>query len=99
MLKLKTQEFILLKQTNSLGTVQSTVTVTVQPTEQPEAEPMNDAVCVEETTHESAVEQVVESGTENKVAEVTVQPEILIKPEDIKVTPGETVKISCKIKG
>ena len=86
--------------TNSLGTVQSTVTVTVQPTEQHEAEPMNVAVCVEEIlTQESAVEQVIESGTEDKVAEVTVQPEILIKPEDIKVTPGETVKISCKIKG
>ena len=86
--------------TNSLGTVQSTVTVIVQPTEQPKAEPMNEAVCVEEiSTQESAVEQVIESGTEEKVVEVTIQPAILIKPEDIEVTPGETVKISCKITG
>ena len=85
---------------NALGTVQSIVTVTVHPTEQLEAERINDAVCVEETTtQESAVEQVIGSDTEEKVAEMTIQPEILIKPEDIEVTSGETVKIACKIKG
>ena len=61
---------------------------------------MNEAVCVEETTaQELGVEQVIESGTEEKVPVMTVQPEILIKPEDIEVIPGETVKIACKIKG
>ena len=85
--------------TNSLGTVQTTVTVSVQPTEEPEVETINEAVCVEETTtQETAVEQVNES--EEKEAEViVVEPEILMKPEDIQVTPGETVKLVCKIKG
>ena len=83
--------------TNSLGTVQSTVTVTVQPTEEPEA--INEAVCVEETAvQETAAEQENKTDKVEEAADV-IEPEILIKPEDVQVIPGATVKLSCKIKG
>ena len=84
--------------TNSLGTVEATVTVTVEPTKEPEEEePVNEAVCVEETTTQETVAE--HDDKEEESTEISVVPEIMIKPEDITVTPGESVKLSCKIKG
>ena len=84
--------------TNSLGTVEATVTVTVEPTKEPEEEePVNEAVCVEETTIQETVAE--HDDKEEESTEISVVPEIMIKPEDITVTPGESVKLSCKIKG
>ena len=82
---------------NSLGTVEATVTVTVEPTKEPEEEPVNEAVCVEETTTQETVAE--HDDKEEESTEISVVPEIMIKPEDITVTPGESVKLSCKIKG
>ena len=83
--------------TNSLGTVEATVTVTVEPTKEPEEEPVNEAVCVEETTTQETVAE--HDDKEEESTEISVVPEIMIEPEDITVTPGESVKLSCKIKG
>ena len=84
--------------TNSLGTVEATVTVTVEPTKEPEEdEPVNEAVCVEETTTQETVAE--HDDKEEESTKTSVVPEIMIKPEDITVTPGESVKLSCKIKG
>ena len=84
--------------TNSLGTVEATVTVTVEPTKEPEEEePVNEAVCVEETTTQETVAE--HDDKEEESTETSVVPEIMIEPEDITVTPGESVKLSCKIKG
>ena len=83
---------------NSLGTVEGTVTVTVEPTKEPEEEePVNEAVCVEETTTQETVAE--HDDKEEESTEISVIPEIMIKPENITVTPGESVKLSCKIKG
>ena len=89
--------------TNSLGTVQSTVTVTIQPTEEVEVKPINEAVFIEETTpQETAAEQTSDSDSEDETSAVDasiVEPEILIKPEDVEVPLGGIIKLACKVKG
>ena len=89
--------------TNSLGTVQSTVTVTIQPTEEVEVKPINEAVCIEETTpQETAAKQTSDSDSEDTtsaVDESIVEPEILIKPEDVEVTLSGIIKLACRVKG
>ena len=72
---------------SELGTVQTTVVVTVQ--EQPND--VSEAVCIEETS--------LQEPTEAAESELTVVPEIVIQPEDVKATPGETIRLLCKIKG
>ena len=77
---------------SELGTVQTTVVVRVQ--EQPND--VSEAVCIEETSLQEPTEA---AESDEKLAELTVVPEIVIQPEDVKATPGETIKLLCKIKG
>ena len=85
--------------TNDLGTVQSTVSVTVSSKIVPKEEAVNEAVTVGEITTQEKVVQESDEEEEKETAEISVVPEILIKPEDLQVTPGGTIKLSCKIKG